>query len=164
MRMRAVKAVVLGLSLVAISACVHTNAVMLDPSLYFAPVDPYDVVIYLEASDVPYEYEAIALVHATGHHEWTNQADLIEAMREKAAEYGAHGIIIEWVEEPRAWERIVDAITDEDFADRRGRVLAIRAISDSAAAGSLLDDSAIGDPVTGGSSFTAIATTSLRPT
>jgi hypothetical protein len=49
-------------------------------------------------------------------------------MREKAAEYGAHGIIIEWIDEPETWERIVEAVTDEDIAKRRGRVLAIRAV------------------------------------
>ena len=53
-------------AVLALSACMHTNAVLLDPSRSYRPVDPYDVVIYLDERDVPYEYEAIALVHARG--------------------------------------------------------------------------------------------------
>lgn len=42
-------------AVLALSACMHTNAVLLDPSRSYRPVDPYDVVIYLDEHDVPYE-------------------------------------------------------------------------------------------------------------
>ena len=60
--------------------------------------------------------------------DWTDEGDMIEAMREEAARLGAHGIIIEWIEEPRAWEHVIDHLTDIDIADRRGKVVAIRAV------------------------------------
>ena len=111
-----------------LSACMHTNAVLLDPSRSYRPVDPYDVVIYLDERDVPYEYEAIALVHARGDDDWTDEGDMIEAMREEAAKLGAHGIIVDWITEPRVLEHIIDHLADIDIADRRGRVVAIRAV------------------------------------
>ncbi len=122
------KKIVMGVAVLALSACMHTNSVRLDPSASYAPVNPHDVVIYLEERDVPYEYEPIALVHARGDDDWTDEADMIEAMREEAAMLGAHGIIIEWIEEPRAWEHAIDHLSDVDIADRRGKVVAIRAV------------------------------------
>ena len=119
---------VMSVAVLALSACMHTNAVRLDPRVSYAPVDPYDVVVYLEEGDVPYEYQPIALVHARGDDDWTDQADMIEAMREEAAKLGAHGIIMEWIEEPYVWERVLDEISDVDVADRRGKAVAIRAV------------------------------------
>ena len=115
-------------AVLALSACMHTNAVLLDPSRSYRPVDPYDVVIYLDEHDVPYEYEAIALVHARGDDDWTDEGDMIQAMREEAAKLGAHAIIIEWIEEPGALEHVIDHLTHADTANRRGKVVAIRAV------------------------------------
>ena len=105
-------------AVLALSACMHTNAVLLDPSRSYRPVDPYDVVIYLDERDVPYEYEAIALVHARGDDDWTDEGDML----------GAHAIIIEWIEEPGALEHVIDHLTHADTANRRGKVVAIRAV------------------------------------
>ena len=40
-------------AVLALSACMHTNAVLLDPSRSYRPVDPYDVVIYLTSATSP---------------------------------------------------------------------------------------------------------------
>ncbi len=85
-------------------------------------------LIYLDEHDVPYEYEAIALVHARGDDDWTDEGDMIQAMREEAAKLGAHAIIIEWIEEPGALEHVIDHRTHADTANRRGKVVAIRAV------------------------------------
>jgi len=111
---------------VMLSGCVTTNAVMLDHRARFAPVAPEDVVVFLSEADVPYEYEAIALVHAKGDHEWTDEGDMIEAMRERAAELGADAIILSWLEEPSGFERAMEGTLRGADADRRGRVVAIR--------------------------------------
>ena len=109
-----------------LSGCVTTNAVLLDPRAHFAPVSPDDVVVYLIEEDVPYDFEPIALVHAKGDHEWTDEGDMIEAMRERAAELGAHAIILSWLDEPSGFERAVEDVLPGANADRRGRVVAIR--------------------------------------
>jgi len=53
---------------------------------------------------------------------------MIQAMREEAAKLGAHAIIIEWIEEPGALEHVIDHRTHADTANRRGKVVAIRAV------------------------------------
>ena len=88
-------------------------------------------LIYLDEHDVPYEYEAIALVHARGDDDWTDEGDMIQAMREEAAKLSAHAIIIEWIDEPSGWEHAIEHLADVEIADRRGKGLAIRAVSTS---------------------------------
>ena len=109
-----------------LSGCLTTNAVLLDPRVQYAPVSPGEVVIYLTEEDVPYEYEAIALVHAKGEHEVIDEAEMVEAMREKAAELGADAIILSWLEEPSSFERLLEGVFPGADADRRGRAVAIR--------------------------------------
>ncbi len=123
--------VMMGVAILTLSACMHTSHVRLDPSARYAPVDPYDVIVYVQETDVPYEFEPIALVHARGDDDWTDESDLIEAMREEASELGAHGIIIEWIDEPSGWEHAIEHLADVEIEDRRGKGLAIRAVSTS---------------------------------
>lgn len=116
-----------------LAGCISTNSVLLDPTARFAPVPWQEVQVYLHESDVPYEYEEFALVHANGDEEWTNEAELVEAIREEAAEIGAHAVILEWIDEPTGLERLADAIVvHEDIARRRGRAIAIRWVGEGA--------------------------------
>jgi hypothetical protein len=118
---------VVGAVAALLAGCISTNSVLLDPSARFAPVPWQEVRVFLDRSDVPYEYEEFALVHANGDEEWTNEADLIEAIREEAADIGAHAVILEWIDEPSGLERLADAVViHEDIARRRGRAIAIR--------------------------------------
>ena len=118
---------VVGAVAALLAGCISTNSVLLDPSARFAPVPWHEVRVFLTAADVPYEYEQIALVHANADVEWTNEADLVEAIREEAAEIGAHAVILEWIDEPSGLERLADAVVvHEDIARRRGRAIAIR--------------------------------------
>jgi hypothetical protein len=110
-----------------LAGCISTNSVLLDPSAHYAPTPWQEVRVYLDESDVPWDFEEIALVHANADEEWTNEADLIEAIREEAAEIGAHAVILEWIHEPSGFERLADAVViHEDIARRRGRAIAIR--------------------------------------
>ena len=52
--------VMMGVAILTLSACMHTGYVRLDPSARYAPVDPYDVIVYVQETDVPYEFEPIA--------------------------------------------------------------------------------------------------------
>jgi len=117
----------LGAVAVLLTGCIHTNSVLLDPNGYYAPVPASEVRIFLAPEDVPYEYQDIALVHADADEDWTNEADLVEAIREEAASLGAHAVILLWIEEPSGLERLADAVVvHEDIARRRGQAVAIR--------------------------------------
>jgi hypothetical protein len=127
--MKKTSVALVGVAAVWLAGCVHTNSVLLDPHATYAPVAWHDVRVFLSASAVPFEYQEIALVHANGDEEWTDEADLVEAIREEAAELGAHGVILEWIDEPSGIERLADAVVfHEDIARRRGRAIAIRRI------------------------------------
>jgi hypothetical protein len=124
---------VVGAVAALLAGCISTNSVLLDPSARFAPVPWQEVRVFLDESDVPWEFEEIALVHANADEEWTNEADLIEAIREEAAEIGAHAVILEWIYEPSGLERMADAVVvHEDITRRRGRAIAIRWVPEGA--------------------------------
>lgn len=119
------RAAFLGLFAAAVlSACTSTGAVMLDggpgPERH-----PDDVRVYLHHDDVPSEYEEIALVTSRSDAAWTDETDLIRAMRRRAAKLGADAIIVGEIREPNTLERVAEVLTDYS-PPRRGRSVAIR--------------------------------------
>ncbi|MEZ4423382.1 MAG: hypothetical protein R3E98_08240 [Gemmatimonadota bacterium] len=118
----------LSLALVGLSACVTTNAVMLDPLASYPPVPEAEIVVYVDEADVEAEFVKIALIYAEGDADLHDQSQFVEAMRKKAAEIGAHAIILEDFEEPSTGARVAEAILGTS-AERRARVLAIRFVS-----------------------------------
>lgn len=107
-----------------LGACTTTGAVMLDGGPY-AEQHPNDVRVYLHEEDVPGEYERIALVTARSDAGWTDETDLIRAMRRRAAKLGADAIIVGEVRDPTTLERVAEVLTDYE-PQRRARGLAIR--------------------------------------
>ena len=83
-----------------------------------------DVAIYRTADQVPGEYEEIALLNAEGSTKWTNEADMIEAMRSKAGQVGANAVILDAISEPSAGAKIAGAIFHKRV-NRKGSAVAI---------------------------------------
>lgn len=119
--MRALGLLPLGL----LAACVTTNAVMLDPGAYYPPVPVNEIVVYVDEADVEGEYVKIAMIYAEGDADLNDQSSFVEAMREKAAEIGAHAIILQGFDEPTTGDKVAEALLGTS-AERRARVLAIR--------------------------------------
>lgn len=110
----------------ALSACVTTNAVLLNPAAAPRPkVPPDSVRVFMVPGDVPGAYEQIAFITAEGSAEWTDQSGMVEAMRRKAGDLGANGIILGGIDEPSSGAQVAAAIFGTGTT-RRGRVLAIR--------------------------------------
>jgi hypothetical protein len=107
-----------------LGACTSTGAVLLDggpgPERH-----PDQVRVYLDEADVPGDYEEIALVTSRSDASWTDETDLIRAMRRRAARLGADAIIVGDIREPNTVERVAEVLTDYE-APRRGRSVAIR--------------------------------------
>lgn len=118
------KCFVLLACLIILGACVSVNAVRLGPSGSRPPVPAEDVVIYRTADQVPGEYEEIALLNAEGSSTWTNEANMIEAMRKKAGKMGANGIILDAISEPGAGAKVAGAIFGVSV-ERKGKAVAI---------------------------------------
>lgn len=114
-------------------ACVSANATLINPSAAPYPaVAPDSVVIYTSMSELEdLEYERIAIIEASGSGDFTDQADMLEAMREKAGEVGANGLLLPDIEEPGAGARVAAAVFGTDTT-RTGSVIAIRVIGPAA--------------------------------
>ena len=108
-----------------LGACTSTGAVLLGGTDPYPETDPYEVRVFLSADEVPGEYERIALVTARSDAGWTDEADLIRAMRKRAARLGANGLIVGEVRDPSTLERVAEVLTEYE-AQRRARGIAIR--------------------------------------
>ena len=140
---RMLSVAVLVASAVTWSACVSVNATKVSPGRSFSPVPKDRVRIFQAEDDVPGEYTEVAILHASGQENWTDQSDMMNKMREKAAELGANGIVLGGIEEPGTGEQIVGALFGTG-ADREGKALGIRwgeLSPDSASSNSVSSDS-----------------------
>ncbi len=117
--------VVLAAFALLLGACTSTSAVLLGGGGPYPETDPFEVRVFLDEDEVPGEYERIALVTARSDASSADEADLIRAMRKRAARLGATGLIVGEVRDPTTLERVAEVFTDYE-AQRRGRAVAIR--------------------------------------
>lgn len=116
------------------TGCISTNATILNPSPVKRAAIPADQVrIYRTAAQVTGRYEEVALLHARGETNWTNERDMLESMRKKAGKVGANGVILETIREAGAVERIAATVLQTGTL-RRGSAIAIFVSPDSSAA------------------------------
>jgi hypothetical protein len=119
------------LSLLALAAamgltgCVRAHTTMLTPDRY-APVPAEDVYVYLAPEELPEECVRVALIHAAGNANWTNERQMIEAGKRKAAKAGGNAVLIRSVRDPNTVTRIAAEIFDGVPADRKGEMIAFR--------------------------------------
>lgn len=107
------------------AACTSTGAVMLGGTGTYPELSPTQVRVFLHEEDVDADYERIALVTARSDAAWADEADLVRAMRRRAAKLGANAIILGEIRDPTTVERIAEVLTDYN-PQRRGRAVAIR--------------------------------------
>lgn len=106
-----------------LAACVSTNVTSLSTGTY-PPLQPEQVVIYLQEEDVPGPYEKIALIHARGDYATTDERAMFKQVRKRAARLGANGVLLQRVKEPGTGEKVAHHILGIG-ADRRGEMIAI---------------------------------------
>jgi hypothetical protein len=107
-------------------ACVQTNAVVLNPTAApLRPIAPDSVRIFMSEAELDtLAFTRVAIIEATGSGEFTSQAKMIEAMREKASKLGANGILVPTIAEPGAGAKVAGAIFGTG-TERKGSVVAI---------------------------------------
>lgn len=123
------RAILITLIALLLGACTTTGAVLLGGAGTYPEIHPHQVRVFLHEDDVPVEYERIALVTARSDASWADEADLIRAMRKRAATLGANGLILGEVRDPTTLERVAEVLTDYE-PQRRGRAVAIRLLDD----------------------------------
>lgn len=119
--------------LAAVVACVSTNATVLDPTVKLARTCPDAVRLYTTPARVPSTYREVALLNSKGESNWSNEEQMMESMRKKAAELGANGIILDNIDEPSALTKVIGHVA-KTGTQRKGKALAIYIPSDSTSA------------------------------
>ena len=117
---------------VLISACVSTNASLIDPSVHLARTCQSAIKLYTTPDRVGQPYREVAVLNATGESNWSNEEDMIDSMRDKAADVGANGIILDNIDEPSALTKVIGAVA-KTGTQRKGKALAIFIPGDSPA-------------------------------
>lgn len=113
--------------------CVSTNASMLGSTSTMRPkLKPEQVALYRIASQVPGQYEEIALLNSAGDSGFTDESTMFASMKKKAGEIGANGVILDAVSEPSAGSKVAAAIFGVS-AQRKGKAIAIYVIPGTAA-------------------------------
>jgi hypothetical protein len=116
---------------VVLCACVSTNAALIDPTVHLARTCPSAIKLYTTPDRVGHPYREVAILNAKGESNWSNEEDMIESMRDKAAEVGANGIILKGIDEPSALTKVIGQVA-KTGSQRKGNALAIYVPSDSA--------------------------------
>src|SRR4051812_38899955 len=112
------------------SACVSTNAALIDPTVHFARTCPSAIKLYTTPDRVGQAYREVAILNAKGESNWSDEGDMIESMRDKASEVGANGIILNAIDEPSALTKVIGQVA-KTGSQRKGKAMAIYVPSDS---------------------------------
>lgn len=118
-------------AVILLGACVSTNASLIDPTVRLARTCPEGIKLYTTPDRVGQPYREVALLNAKGESNWSDEEDMIESMRDKAAEIGANGIILSGIDEPSALTKVIGQVA-KTGSQRKGKALAIHVPSDSA--------------------------------
>ena len=112
-----------------LASCVTTRAVLIDPTApRYEIVAPSAVRIFTDQSELDtLNFVRVAIIEASGDGEFTDQAGMIGAMRKKAGELGANGILLPKIEEPSAGAKVAAAFLGTG-TERKGSVIAIRVL------------------------------------
>jgi hypothetical protein len=109
------------------AGCVSTRAIYLNPTGPTYPkVAPDEVRIFTTEAELDsLVYVRIAIIEATGSGEYTSQTDMLTAMRKKAADLGANGVLLPQINEPGAGAKVAGAIFGTR-TQRKGNAVAVR--------------------------------------
>ncbi len=111
---------------VLLTGCVTTNVTPLNNKSY-TPLEPADVVLYLDEADIPGPYEKVAILYARGDYTLTDEAQMFDKVRKRAAKLGANGVLIQRIKEPNTGDKVARVFLGTE-ADRRGEMIAIYVI------------------------------------
>ncbi len=109
--------------LVLLTGCVHVSkTVLMDRS--GSPVPKDSVYVYLANDTIPNSCERVAILHASGEQDWTDEGDMIDELRSEAGKLGANALHILTMEDASTGEQVVAALLDTE-ADRDAEALAL---------------------------------------
>ena len=120
---------------VALTACVSTNATVLNKSMTRPPIPKESVVIYTSADKVPGKYDEVAVLNSKGDEGMTDERKMYESMRSEAAKLGANGVILQETKDPGTGSKVAHMLIGTS-SNRHGKSMAIYVWPASATASS----------------------------
>ena len=104
-------AVIITCIVLSTTACVSTEAVLLNPvGQRYYPVEPEQVRIFTPKEELEeYDYVEIAVLTSEGNTTFTDQEDMIKSIRKKAGSLGANAILMPGIDEPGTGAKIAGA-------------------------------------------------------
>lgn len=111
------------LAFAVLSGCISTQATVLDPETR-PEIAADSVRVYRTAESIKCEYAEVAIIHAQGGANFTNENQMINAAKKKAGKVGANGVVLGNINEPSAGAKVAGAIFGVS-PDRRGELLAV---------------------------------------
>jgi len=102
----------LGVIVVGLAACVHVSKSVLSESYMGSPLPPGEVTVWLASMNdsIPSNCERVAILHASGAQDYTNEGQIFDKLREEAGKLGANAVYVQNMEDAGTGERVVDAI------------------------------------------------------
>jgi hypothetical protein len=111
------------LLLSVLAGCVTVSkSVLMDRSDHPVPRD--DVYVFLASDTIPATCERVALLHASGEEDLTDEGQMIDKLREEAGKLGANALHLRTMEDPGTGERIASAVFGTN-ADRDSDAIAL---------------------------------------
>ncbi len=113
------------------TACVSVSKTVLDEGFRDAPVPAsrVDVLMASMGDTIPQDCTRVAILHASGDQDMTDEGDFLEKLREEAGKLGANTVYVRSMEDAGTAERIVGAVFDVP-ADRDSEALALHCPTD----------------------------------
>ena len=109
---------------VVLTACVSTNATVLNKSMTRPPIAKESVIIYSSAEKVPGKYDEVALLNSKGDESMTDERKMYESMRSEAAKLGANGVILQETKDPGTGSKVAHMLIGTS-SSRHGKSMAI---------------------------------------
>jgi len=115
-----------GIWVVALSACVTVSKSILNDSYMANPVPRGEVALLLASMNdsIPTNCERVAVLHASGDQDLTNEGEIFDKLREEAGKLGANAVFVQNMEDAGTGERVVSAIFGTE-ADRDSDAMAL---------------------------------------
>lgn len=108
-----------------LAGCVSARATMLVPAGTYPPVEESRVQVFLEEDEVPGACTRVALIHAQGDADMTDESMMINAARRRAGKIGANAVLLSNFRDPSTGTRIASAVIGLS-ANRKGQMIAYR--------------------------------------
>ena len=110
------------LTLVVAGCVTVSKSVLMDRSMY--PLPQQQVQVFLVGDSIPSTCERVALLHASGDEDFTDEGDMWDKLREESGKLGANAVLIHAIEEPGTAERIASGLFGTE-SDRDADAIAL---------------------------------------